>query len=821
MNILAITSRDYYDLVESDFWEKKECVDVANYIAHLYPKESDRNKCARRFFLKEAQSKKCIAYWDEHRNDSFKVLIRQIEEDGCVFIIPCIPRELNVQGELCEDLRVRQSFVGTFLKYVRKEVLSKEKNSIDSLLLICHEADIFSSDEERAFQKTDIMEGTILKECLDNQFVDISCIYGYQHDYKTGSLYSVFNGKLNKEELTISIFDEIQERIKKSTTLLKKEQDSSQAPSVKQFQNSKIIVDRKTIKLSVSNSDSENVILSYFDDDSDILYSNLESKIERIIKDELKEVPQGGYCFNIALHDKNILENKSLQHHQYDFGQKSFLAENTQLPLIHFCNCSLDEVTKYYRYANIMDSSIWNFYVRIKIDCLNDIVIENEEKKRFIKILEIIANNYNNHLYDLAIAKEFVDLNARITCNSYIKGVGGHGDYLSPFVFHSESWMKGLIYDELIKTDKIRKICSKKWRILLVDDKSDTKLSPFTNKEDVIGRLDNKLKIIKYRLNDLFKNDAHIDDFVITTQKFENDKSLVPDKRYCDNPKLVIEYVEKLDDAEKAMKARKYDIVLLDYLLDKDNDGHHYGYDLLNNIFDDINYSDERKEMVEGFHEYNFGPDNRFFFMFISAYSSAVHDRLLAEGLNLSEDYWHISLGACPTNTPQLFLYHLLKLMEKRLEDSGILKLSSNEIYKLINLIYLPKEKDPKRESIRKKANDYYQKVLSLQYHYRSILKDVEIPLKDKSTIFDTKGSVLMTDFIQKKINLGGMLEHLTQLIHLTAFGTIRQWPEMWEEYVYFKAQFEKQLDEVSPDNFSSLCQNIENYILELKSQQQ
>ena len=207
--------------------------------------------------------------------------------------------------------------------------------------------------------------------------------------------------------------------------------------------------------------------------------------------------------------------------------------------------------------------------------------------------------------------------------------------------------------------------------------------------------------------------------------------------------------------------------------------------------------------------------------MFISAYSYAVHDRLLAEGLNQSEDYWFINLGACPTNTPQLFLYNLLKLMQKRLDDSGILELSSKEIHKLINRIYLPKEQDARGDSVRKKANTLYQKVLSLQYHYRNILKDIEIPFGQNASDFDTKGSVLMTNFIQKKINLGGMLEHLTQLVHLTAFGTIRQCQEMWEEYIYFKALFEKQLDDVSIDDFNKLCQNIEKYILELKSQQQ
>lgn len=820
MKILAITSRDYYDLIDSIYWEKKECAEVANYIAQLYQEESDNNKFSRKFFLKETQSEKCIPFWNKHRNEPFNVLIRQIKEEACIYVIPCIPREHNNQGQLCEHLRTRQNFIGTFLKFVRKEALSRTKE-IDKFLLVCHEADIFSSDEERAFQKTDISEGSILNECIDLQFLEITSIYGYQHDNKAGSLYSIFNGNLGKEDLSIAIIDEICERIKKSTILQNNQQLTPIVSPISATQIVKTIVCGKTTKISVSYSSTGENNLAW--EDSDTLCSQLKSAIEKFYEDERAELPQSNYQYKIALHKKNYLESESLQHHQYDFCQNSFLNECVQLPLIHFCNCSLDEITKYYRYASIMDNSIWNFYVKISIDCYNNVIFEDDDRTRYIKILEIIANNYKEHLYDLAIAKEFVDLNARITCNSYIKSIGGHGDYIAPFVFHSENWMKGLINDEFINNDKIKKICSKKWRILLVDDKSETKLSPFTNKEDVAGRLDNKLKIIESRLNDFFKDAAHIDNFVISTQKFKDKEDIVVGERLSNNSRLVIEYVEKLEDAEKAMKVRKYDIVLLDYLLDEYKEGHHYGYDLLNDIFDDIKYSDERKEIVEGFHEYNFGPDNRFFFMFISAYSSAVHDRLLAEGLNLSEDYWHISLGGCPTNTPQLFLYHLLKQMEKRLEDSGILKLSSNEIYKIIDKIFSQKEQDTIGDSVRKKANALYQKVLSLQYHYRSILRDVEIPFGQKTSVFNTNGSVLMTDFIQTKINLGGMLEHLTQLIHLTAFGTVRQWPEMWEEYIYFKAQFEKQLDG-NPDEMEklrNLWKNIEAYILELKSQQQ
>lgn len=163
-----------------------------------------------------------------------------------------------------------------------------------------------------------------------------------------------------------------------------------------------------------------------------------------------------------------------------------------------------------------------------------------------------------------------------------------------------------------------------------------------------------------------------------------------------------------------------------------------------------------------------------------------------------------------------MFLYNLIKQMERRLDDSGILKLSSDSIYKVINKIYA------NSSGVRKRANTYYQEVLSLQYHYRNILKDVEIPFGQNASVFDTKGSVLMTDFIQNKINLGGMLEHLTQLVHITAFGTVRQWPEMWEEYIYFKAMFEKQIEKDKENvDCGTLFSNIENYILKLKSQQQ
>ena len=364
-----------------------------------------------------------------------------------------------------------------------------------------------------------------------------------------------------------------------------------------------------------------------------------------------------------------------------------------------------------------------------------------------------------------------------------------------------------------------------------------------------------------------------------------------------DATQFLIEYAETLDEAEEALRSKKYDFVLLDYLLNNE-----YGYELLDRIYsyteaeriykesdwkkiigalisdapsqefdellrylaqrgiqeekkdkkcqnnniiqwlNEINeIRTELKSLIESSNKgdkedqgkikkleneitriigqileedkYKFGPYGRFFFLFISAYTSAVYERLLAEGLNRSEKYWHIAVGACPTNTPQLFMYNLLKLMEKRLEDSGIEKISVKSIYHIVNEIYSTKP------GIRHRANDYYQEVLDMQYYYRKMLDDVQFPAD--GNIFNTTGSVLITDFIGKNVYLGGLLEHLTQLVHLTAFGTVRQWPEMWEEYIYFKSQFNISLfveEGGTEDAFYKLCADIENYIIDLKS---
>ena len=468
------------------------------------------------------------------------------------------------------------------------------------------------------------------------------------------------------------------------------------------------------------------------------------------------------------------------------------------------------------RYFQIMDSSIWNYFgflFNVTYDYEEHGKVELNWGLLLRKAIKSICTNYEKRLYSLSVTKEYADLNARLVDESLLSG--SHASGVSPFIFHSESVMKHLIEKEFVKDNHtIERIKNQKWRILLVDDKA---AAPMENdkdeKEQERFSWNCKLTIIKQLLEKQFglkdKNNPNLDiaipykHFIPT--KFANNSA---DKQLTEKgTPFIIEFAETEKEAEEALKLKKYDIVLLDYLL-KDDSGNHYGYELLENI---------SKHVKDDTYKLGKGPNGKFFFLFISAYSSAIYERLLAEGLNQNEDYWQIAIGSCPTNTPQLFLYNLIKLMENRLEHTGIEKLLTKNIYNLVDSIFNPKE-----GSVRKSANNKYQEVLSLQYHYRKMLQDVDIP--EGNSVFDTTGSVLVTNFILKNVNLGGMLEHLTQLVHLTAFGTIRQWPEMWEEYIYFKGQFKAQntiaeSEAISEEKFQYLMSHIEDYIKTLKTQ--
>ena len=630
--------------------------------------------------------------------------------------------------------------------------------------------------------------------------------------------------------------------------------------------------------------------------DASIRFAQLISELgEGKIVIESDEIQENSVLVIIYSIEEFVIAQDKKASDRVPFNQTELRDEplrNEKLPIIHLatmnrfwdfmCGDSIDSKLPPYipRYFQIMDNSIWNYLIPVLKD-------ENETRSfcdLFCGAIAAIYDNYENNIYKLAVAKEYADLNARISQQSYLSG--SHAVMVSPFIFHSETAIAKLLdkdkgckrlrksYEksekENGKTSKGTYGCEWQWRFLLVDDKA---IEP----QRGVPNPNCKLSIIKRLIERALFNERADKGVCVQYREYQGEKFVKKDKDGNivkeDNDNLskaiiMIDCVSSLDDAVKVLKSYKYDIILLDYLLDG-RSNRNYGYELLEKIdnietifeqFNDFRLEviDNEKTILEQLESssqkedyqdlkafikhskngvinekdinkiksrlekerFKVGPRGRMFFFFISAYTTAVNERLLAQGLNRSESYWHIDTGACPTNTPQLFTYNLLQLMDKRLYDSGILDLSITEILKLTKDIFIPREMVADKSSVRERASEHYQDVLSLQYYYRKMLKDVEIPqgYKQGDHLFNIKGSVLISHFMLENQHLDGLLEHLTELVHLTAFGTIRQWAEMWEEYLYIRAKLEE-IDDGRQD-FKAVCDYIEEYILNLKAQQ-
>lgn len=520
----------------------------------------------------------------------------------------------------------------------------------------------------------------------------------------------------------------------------------------------------------------------------------------------------------------------------YNFAQKTLLWKNAEYPIIHLVTYEdvLKNTSFHKRYARIMDSSIWNYYVYVGFTESSSTINYDDSLTQLDFAVQNILNNtiyqlpYNQtgNLYKLAISHEYADLHARILQQSYLPSTQEvHGKAVAPFLFHQEQKMvekimaepyiksKGNKEDKAVGEKKEEdngqtssntpipwkgsEISKYKWRILLLDDHVLEKMTPYkANETDTTSRPD-KLRIISNTLRRIFSEikigyvDYKPTEKAITIRDEQTRKEV-----YNNEYDIVFYCVSNITNAETALRNHKFEIVLLDYLLGKDKDSNtrEYSYSLLNYINDSKKAEEKYENNIS---LYKFGPHKRIYFMFISSFATAVNERLLAEGLHKSEKYWHIAEGACPTNTPYLFLHRLLHLMHKRVKDMGIDKfmgINTKDEFKdshiqkyIINKIYDPKDKNNTISNVRSAANEYFDDVLSLLYHYKRMLEDYHKPEKPEN-VFLSSESTLATDFVDNHPKLGGFLEHLTQLVYLTAFGTVRQWPEMWEEYQFIRS---------------------------------
>lgn len=491
------------------------------------------------------------------------------------------------------------------------------------------------------------------------------------------------------------------------------------------------------------------------------------------------------------------------------FYKTASTASVVYMPIVHVAKddilrgAALDITGSGWRARGIVDSSIWNYFFPFS------------QQERFLEILQDIKGNYDNHYYALKITNEYADFAARQLREDYLEG--DHKNDVVPFVFHSESRMKTMLMEEMevasLSEIKHRLCCGLKWRFLLVDDKIGTSedgyLSTTCCSGEKLTKIDivkNRLQLLGFKVGELVCKGGPCD---IRNAAVDND---------IDKIDILLVCVDNIDTAKSLIKEYEFDIILMDYLLGNFGEQvaeseksrvHRYGHEFLSWLQgEEVNINSEEAESgysigAKNTGKVKVGPGKRLFFMFMSAFSTAVSERLRNSGLLRSRPRWHIGEGSCPTNTPYLFLYQLAMLMRKRLEDLGILDLAKDK--KVNDILYDIYNSD----KVKKAADDRFKEILSLLYNYKSLLMDVSVP-ETGFGVFKSRGSVLCTSFMMSegKQRVGSLLEHAVHMVYLTAFGTVRQWPEIWEESRYLSTQI----------NNDALCA-IESYIFKLKTE--
>lgn len=541
------------------------------------------------------------------------------------------------------------------------------------------------------------------------------------------------------------------------------------------------------------------------------------------------------YKVKVVIHRKKLNDINDI----LPFNQDLLIYDKNKIfiPILHCIDydaCYFDiknrikNNNEYHRASNIMDSSIWNYCYSKKDADSNNILN---------RILKSIYNNYELGVYNLGAAYEFADINARLCKNSYLVG-GHHSSKVVPFVFHSE-YLSHKTLGDRIEKNKNSYIFDKKWRFLLFDDHAYIPMNGISgvegnpnniNKLDIIANNITKKNVkVIYKENDNWKHWRSLsdkDESVSTDFENENDYIAI------EGTLSINDFLKKLFNGEK----RRYDIILLDYLLNGEYSYHLFSIlKILFNIADfdgtldaetingfidsqqknvyDINLRDyididgdvlNVGDMKIKFEELKdrimdgVGPDKRLYFMYISSFTQSIQERLQDQLISRSEKYWFIGKGACPTNTPEIFLYNLYVLMEKRINT---LLYVNKKNYSISNVDDFIEKLFPNNiDKIKEKCIEYFPDLLNLKAKYDNVKNDV---YNDNNN-----GSLLVKSLYDIDKYTYSFWEHFQHLCYLIAYGNDSQYPEMWEEYLFVKDTLQKCVSE-----------KIKNYIVKLSNQ--
>ena len=445
--------------------------------------------------------------------------------------------------------------------------------------------------------------------------------------------------------------------------------------------------------------------------------------------------------------------------------------------------------------ANYLDCSIWCRYASSEQEAMD--------------IYEKFVCNHELGLYDCNNGLEYLEFWARMLVNARFGEFefSGHSK-IPPIEFHSETEMASKTAERIrnIKDGFIKHPLSNHpliWKILLVDDHATTNLSGGKrSKRDVICDV-----LASMFPMEIFNNGKYVPYPMEIRPELD---SLYHIKIHC---------TETKEEAMELIKEQRFDIILLDYLLNNP--------EMTSKTGRDFDTSDELlEEIKESTQTSQRGPMSYLWFLNVSAFASAIDSKLTAKGLHYVTSEWHLDKGACPVNTPELFKYNLLSFMEQQVYEllkfhKVKLQPEHQDMRSLIDLlrkIYMPEG----GKTTRQMADTFFHRILDRDADCEIMRKDIDYGLPDEEKN-DTeklrenprKSELVFSLFPDIIYYTKPFWDHLSHLVHITAYESPQKWPQMLVNFREIKKVLLEANRGRNEQAAKELVQRIEEYIID------
>ena len=286
--------------------------------------------------------------------------------------------------------------------------------------------------------------------------------------------------------------------------------------------------------------------------------------------------------------------------------------------------------------VKFLDSSIWHRYV---------VYDEGFETNLLARLSDIVVYS-DLRLYRSLASLASLEFQCRMLLNSFIAPLGGHGHHeaVTPFKFHSETYMarhSDAILDFLRKEGEGIQLIDLQWKALTVDDQANQPISTIddppegSESRSYTSAAPSKLDLIKKWLAG-YPPSQKAKMLSVEMTHFTKDSINIIQKGIVE------------------MRRHMFDVIFLDYLLGsggtlRAND-REYGHEFLLELATSADQQLRR------------GPLGRHWIFPISSFPFAFGDKLRQIGMNGVSDRWHISEGGDPIATPEIFRFNFLRM---------------------------------------------------------------------------------------------------------------------------------------------------------------